>query len=46
LLDEFSVWKLYAFLQIVDEFKDCAMANIIAIGDNQSEIDAAINLSK
>jgi len=44
--NDFSMWKMYAFMQIVDMFKDSAMANIIAIGDNQSEIDAAINLSK
>lgn len=44
--NDFSQWKLYAFMQIIDEFKDSAMANLVAIGDNQCEIDAAIHLSK
>ena len=41
LTKDYTKWKLHAFLEAQDFLQDAHIKNIIALGDNQLEIDAA-----
>ena len=41
IIDGFKEWKKHTFLQIAEGMDQNTVTNIIAIGDNQIEIDAA-----
>jgi hypothetical protein len=42
---DFTKWKQLAFLDIERDLQDAVLKNIIAIGDNQLEIDASHSLA-
>lgn len=44
-LDGFKEWKVKAFLKVAEKMDQNKITNIIAIGDNQIEIDAANHLA-
>ena len=46
LTKDYSKWKLHAFLETQSHLGDAQIKNIIALGDNQLEIDAAHHLAK
>jgi len=43
---DLSQWKMEAFLKTQEEMDSQALTNIVAIGDNQIEMDAAQHLAK
>jgi len=45
LTSDYTKWKLHAFLETQDSLQDANIKNIIALGDNQLEIDAAHHLA-
>ena len=45
ITDDYTQWKMYAFLECSEILEDACIKNIIALGDNQLEIDAANNLA-
>jgi hypothetical protein len=45
LTSDYTKWKLYAFLETLPVLQDAQIKNIIALGDNQLEIDAANHLA-
>lgn len=46
LTKDYTKWKLHAFLEAQEALKDSCVKNIIALGDNQLEIDAAHHLAQ
>ena len=46
LTKDYSQWKLHAFLEAQEHLQDANIKNIIALGDNQLEIDAAHHLAQ
>ena len=46
LTKDYSKWKLHAFLEAQNALADVSVKNIIALGDNQLEIDAAHHLAQ
>lgn len=46
LTKDYRKWKLHAFLEAQSHLEDAKIKNIIALGDNQLEIDAAHHLAK
>lgn len=43
---DYTKWKLHAFLEAQPQLEDAKIKNIIALGDNQLEIDAAHHLAQ
>ena len=43
---DYRKWKVYAFLEAQRDLEDAKIKNIIALGDNQLEIDAAHHLAR
>ena len=46
LTADYAKWKLHAFLEAQRDLEDAEIKNIIALGDNQLEIDAAHHLAQ
>lgn len=46
LTKDYTKWKLYAFLETQQTLGDANIKNIVALGDNQLEIDAAHHLAQ
>lgn len=46
LTKDYSQWKINAFLEAQEDLKNANIKNIIALGDNQLEIDAAHHLAE
>ena len=46
MVPDYTKWKLHAFLETQSDLEDAKIKNIIALGDNQLEIDAAHHLAK
>ena len=42
---DYTKWKLHAFMEAQEFLEDANIKNIIALGDNQLEIDAAHHLA-
>jgi len=46
ITSDYTKWKLYAFMEAQSVLEDAKIKNIIALGDNQLEIDAAHHLAQ
>lgn len=46
LCKDYSQWKINAFLEAEEDLRNANIKNIIALGDNQLEIDAAHHLAQ
>ena len=46
ICEDYSEWKLHAFLETQAHLGDAHIKNIVALGDNQLEIDAAHKLAE
>ena len=46
LTSDYTKWKLHAFMEAQGQLADAHVKNIVALGDNQLEIDAAHHLAQ